>query len=155
MELIDFLKDEKLNQLRQKMGACEYGHFVMFDPERHLMQAELELLNAGVDIKINMLHRQPDRTLSYKNSRVWVISTDELHIANCEKIKQLRHRSTQVRISNQYLPKDLPVCPHCLLELQYQGLDTRRMRRVDYIEQLVKEFSMDEYYKRYPIHPLP
>lgn len=155
MELIDFLKDEKLNELRQKMEALEYGHFVSFDPERHLMQSELELLSEGIEMDISDVHRQPDRTLSYKNSRVWIISGGELHLANCEKVKKLRNAEARVVISNQYIPKDLPVCPQCLLELQYQGLDTRRMRRVDYIEQLVKEFSMDEYYKRYPIHPLP
>lgn len=154
MQLIDFLQYEQFNQLRHKMGASDYGNFAAFDPERHLTQSELEQLQQGMSIPANLLHRQPDRTLSHKNSRVWVISMGKLHIADCDEIKKLRRTSTDIVISNQHIPADLEVCHQCLLELQYQGLDARRMRRVDYIEQLVKSFSMDEYYQRYPIHPL-
>lgn len=154
MKLTDFLEDASFNRLRQTMGASEYGRFFTFDPERHLSQSELELLSQGMTLKANALHQQLDRTLSYKNSRVWVIEDEQFHIANCERIKRLRRAGMDVTISNQSISKDLTICPHCLLELQYKGLDARRMRRVDFVEQLVKDFCLDEYCEHYSTYPL-
>lgn len=154
MKLIDFLEDADFNRLRQAMGASEYGRFFTFDPERHLSQSELESLGQGMTLKASVLHQQLDRTLSYKNSRIWVIENNQFHIANCEKIKRLRLAGSDVLISNQLISKEFTVCPHCLLELQYQGLDARRMRRMDFVEQLIKNFSLDEYCEHYPIHPI-
>lgn len=154
MKLINFLEDEGFNRLRQTMGTSEYGRFFTFDPERHLSQSELELLSQGMRLKASALHQQLDRTLSYKNSRIWVIEDEQFHIANCEKIKRLRLAGTDVTISNQSIANELTICPHCLLEIQYKGLDARRMRRADFVEQLVKGFSLDEYCEHYPIHPL-
>lgn len=154
MRLLDFLADKSMDALREKMGANEYGHFLTFDPERHLLQAELEKLQQGMQLEASLLHQQPDRTLSYKNSRVWVLEAQTFHLANCETVKHLRRKQQQINISNQMLPNELLVCPKCLLELQYQGLDSRRMRRLDYVEQLVKNYRLDEYLQDYDVYPL-
>ncbi len=143
-----------MDLLREKMQTSEYGKFVTFDPERHLLQSELEMLQQGMEVDASLLHQQLDKTLSYKNSRVWVIGAQAFHLANCQRVKQMRHQQQSVHISNCQVPEELPVCAHCLLELKHQGLDSRRMRRVDYVEQLVENYSLEMYMQQYDIYPL-
>ena len=96
MKLFDFREDAAFNQLKQRMGAAEAGHFVSFDPEHQLTFGEREALAAAsVDISAGAVRILKDRTIALKNSRVWVEGGGKIHIANCADVIQLR---SQLRI---------------------------------------------------------
>lgn len=157
MKLHDFLEDAELNALRSKMGAHALGQFELFDPAKQLTYSEREALKTdGLNVTANELRVLKDKTLAYKNSRAWLKHGQHYHLANCPQVQQLRHQSTSLLLGTYLWPvsKDSALCVECLAVLQYQGIDSRRLRRTEFIEQIRQQFSLAEFQKQYPFYPL-
>ncbi|MAS24455.1 MAG: hypothetical protein CMI08_11240 [Oceanospirillaceae bacterium] len=156
MKLPDFLDDEGFNQLREKMGTESLGEFVLFDPEKQLTYSEREALEGGlVDISSHLLRILKDKTLAYKNTRIWLQQDDDIHLAYCKTVQALRHREKDVQISTgNFDHKHKAVCLECLSVLQYQGVDARRMRRAEFSDQVVEHFSLADFKVDYPFYPI-
>ena len=152
MKLFDFREDAAFNQLKQRMGAAEAGHFVSFDPEHQLTFGEREALaQSSVEISAGAVRILRDRTIALKNSRVWVEGGGKIHIANCADVIQLRNQ-LRIMVSTRNPEKTLSICPECLAELKYLGLDGRKSRRLS--EQLDELFSMEQFRQDYPFYPI-
>lgn len=157
MKLPDFLEDDDLNRLRQRMQAHELGQFELFDPSRQLTWSEREALAAqGLTIATVDLRVLKDKTLAYKNSRVWVTHDGVYHLAYCQPMQALRHRRPDLRTGTTEWPrqKDGGVCLECLALLQYQGVDSRRLRRTEFSEQISEQFSLQAFCSEYPFYPV-
>ena len=156
MKLPDFLDDKDFNQLRRTMGAESPGQFELFDPEKQLTYTEREALESGlVELAAPALRVLKDKTLAYKNSRVWLQKGDDIHLAYCKTVQSLRHREQAIQISTgNFHPQHQSVCLECLSVLQYQGIDARRMRRAEFSDQVVEQFSMDDFKNAYPFYPI-
>lgn len=154
MKLPDFLDDVNLNKLRQKMGADELGDFELFDPQKQLTYSEREGLEAG-DFAINAaeLRALKDKTLAYKNSRLWLTHDGQYHLAYCSAVQQLRHRQIAVHAGTEHNQTD-DLCVECLALLQYHGVDSRRVRRSEFTEHVQEEFDLAEFKKLYPFYPV-
>jgi len=152
MKLYNFLDEAGFNQLKQKMGAEGYGHFVEFDPEHQLTFGERDQLAKGVlEAPPGQLRILPDRTLALKNSRVWVEGEGQIHLAACADLHRLRDAEI-VMASTRDPEKTLSICPECLAELKYLGLDGRKSRRLS--DQLDELFSMQRFREDYPFYPV-
>lgn len=153
MKLYNFCDDADFNALKAKMGADGYGHFVEFDPEHQLTFGERDLLAKDeLHISPGSLRILKDHTLALKNSRVWVQGGSTVHVASCETLHQLRN-DMELRVSTRDPGKDLAICPDCLAELNYLGLDGRKSRRLsDHLNEL---FSMTQFQQDYPVYPIP
>lgn len=156
MRLVNFLEDEGFNELRRKMGAEQLGTFELFDPSRQLSYEEREALEEqGMAVSGHDLRVLKDKTLAFKNSRVWLKQQD-YHLAQCHTVQQARLHQGEVllgtyqwRFSSQH-----NVCLECLAILQYQGIDTRRLRRTEFSEQISEQFLLAEFKQLYPFYPL-
>ena len=160
MKLVDFNDDPTWQNLRQKMGA-DSGSFELYDPERHLSHQELrQLAEQGLVINASRLMLLKDRTLAHKNRRVWICLDQPLssrwHVSNCSEVSNWRHKNNEVVAS---ISTDVPevkdaaeagICMACLAELGYQGIDSRRIRRVDFAEQVMREFRLEAFFREYP-----
>ena len=147
-----------LTELREKMGASELGEFELFDPQRHITYSEREALNLGeLNLQSQQLRILKDKTLAFKNSRVWLSWSEELnpvyHLAACQSVQKRRHMKQAFSAGIGFSGVDVPVCVECLQLLKYQGLDARRGRRLDN-ETLQREFSLEEFQGQYPFYPL-
>lgn len=152
MKLFDFREDNAFNQLKKAMGAAEAGHFVSFDPEHQLTFGEREALaRASIEISAGDVRILRDRTIALKNSRVWIEGGGMIHIANCADVIQLRNQ-LRIMVSTRNPEKNLSICPECLAELKYLGLDGRKSRRLS--EQLDELFSMEQFRQDYPFYPV-
>lgn len=157
MQLIDFLQNTEFNRLRMQMGAPELGHFELFDASRQLTLSEREALaQSGLSIAANDLKVLKDKTLAFKNSRVWLKGSRHYHLAYCQDAQELRHRSAMLPVGTAAWPaqKETGVCLACLALLQYQGVDSRRLRRPEYCEQISKDFSLQEFGRHYTFYPV-
>ncbi len=157
MKLPDFLQDPELNRLRQQMGADKPGEFELFDPEKQLTWSEREGLMAGdLPVATHYLRVLKDKTLAYKNSRVWLHDGQDYHVAYCQRVQSLRHRETEVLAGTGVFSaaKDQGVCLECLSVLLYQGVDARRLRRAEFSEQIREHFSLQEFWQEYPFYPI-
>lgn len=159
MQLIDFLTHDGLVSLREKMGAQELGHFELFDANKQLTLSEREALaSTGMVIPAQELRVLKDKTLAFKNSRTWLSFEQKYHLAYCQQAQLLRHRQVQLRIGtaswDKPKGKDSGVCLECLALLQYQGFDSRRLRRAEYAEQINEGFSLAEFGQQYPFYPI-
>jgi len=149
MKLVDFLEDEGLNQLRDRMEQAELGQFELFDPLRHLTwQERQDLESKWVAVSAQMLHGYADKTLAYKNSHVFSCTDEHYHFALCDKltkrIGQGRLVDTQVTLNTELL-KQHDVCTYCLHAVAYQGFDAYRHRHQEYNDQIVKQFCLETY----------
>ena len=152
MKLFDFRDDIAFNQLKEEMGAAEAGSFVPFDPEHQLTYGEREALaQASIEVSAGAVRLLRDRTIALKNSRVWVEGGGMIHIANCADLIQLRSQ-LRIMVSTRNPDKTLSICPECLAELKYLGLDGRKSRRLS--EQLNELFSMEQFRQDYPFYPV-
>lgn len=157
MKLTDFLQDEHFNRLRQHMGAEKTGNFELFDPDKQLTYAEREALEAGtINVSSSLLRVLKDKTLAYKNSRVWLTDGNDFHLAYCQRVQALRHRADHIDVGSGEAPvgKDKGVCLECLSVLQYQGVDARRLRRAEFSEQIREQFSLTDFKREYPFYPI-
>lgn len=154
MKLADFLKDPELNKLRQTMGADELGSFELFDPQKQLTYSEREALEQGeFDINAAELRALKDKTLAYKNSRLWLTHDDKYHLAYCPAVQQLRHRQVLVKAGTEANAQDA-LCLECLALLKYQGVDSRRVRRNEFVEHVQEAFDLAEFKTLYPFYPV-
>ncbi|WP_300426031.1 hypothetical protein [uncultured Thalassolituus sp.] len=152
MKLYDFRQSEEFNRLKRAMGAEDAGHFVEFDPAHQLTYGEREALSSGsLEVGAGEIRMLRDRTIALKNSRVWVEARERIHIAHCPELAQLRH-DQRLLVSTRNPEKTLHICPECLAELKYQGLDGRKSRRLS--DQLDELFSMDAFREDYPFYPV-
>ncbi|AHK17376.1 MAG: hypothetical protein VB954_03960 [Thalassolituus sp.] len=153
MKLFNFTEDNDFNQLKKMMGAAESGDFTDFDPEHQLTYGERETLkNDGMKVSGQQLRILRDKTLALKNSRVWVKHEDDIHIAGCPIVQNLRHQPQSLELSTAQPTKQQHICIECLTELQYLGIDQRRSRRLaDQVDEL---FSMTQFQQDYPVHPI-
>lgn len=157
MKLPDFLEDEAFNQLRQRMNATQLGEFALFDPAKQLTWSEREALEGkGLDIQGAELRPLKDKTLAFKNSRVWLKQDGLFHLGYCPRIQQLRLKQATMQVGT-YLwqtNKENQVCLECLAQVQYQGIDHRRLRRPEFIEQIQEQFSLEEFNQEFPPFPI-
>lgn len=157
MKLPDFLDDPDFNKLRTKMGAHELGHFELFDPARQLTWSEREALSLkGLTIDAGELRVLKDKTIAYKNSRIWVERDGVYHLAYCPVIQNVRHRAGQLKAGTFQWEKKKEggVCLECLAVVQYQGFDARRLRRTEFSEQISEHFALQDFNKIYPFYPI-
>lgn len=154
MKLPDFINDPKLNNLRRKMGADTLGDFALFDPQKQLTYSEREALKNG-DFVINAAHLRvlKDKTLAYKNSRLWISHTATYHLAYCPDVQALRHRPATVQAGTEDNHAG-EICLECLALLNYQGVDNRRIRRGEFSEQIQEAFDLAEFKKKFPFYPV-
>ena len=157
MNLIDFLNDEDFNRLRQQMGTNELGRFELFEPTRQLTWNEREALaEQGLSLVASEIRIVKDKTLAYKNTRVWALSDNAYHLAYCLQMQQLRHHQTPLQAGTHEWPvsREKTVCLECLALLQYQGIDVRRLRRTEFSEHVSEHFSLAGFQKEYPFYPV-
>ncbi|MEK9711546.1 MAG: hypothetical protein VW258_03175 [Thalassolituus sp.] len=152
MKLFNFLDEDGFNQLKKQMGAEGFGHFVEFDPTHQLTFGERDQLSKeGLMIHPGELRILPDKTLALKNSRIWVEGAGQIHLAGCFDLHRLRDNDVlKARTSDP--EKALHICPECLAELKYLGLDGRKSRRLS--DQLDELFSMTQFREDYPFYPI-
>lgn len=154
MKLPDFLQDPQMNALRQKMCANELGDFQLFDPQKQLTYSEREALEEGrLQPASNDLRILKDKTLAYKNSRLWLTHDGSYHLAYCPQVQSLRHHHQLIFCGTENNSED-ELCLECLAILKYQGLDSRRIRRNEYMEQIQEEFNLADFKKEYPFYPV-
>ena len=154
MKLPDFLDDPNLNKLRQAMGADELGEFELFDPQKQLTYSEREALESGdFGVSAGDLRVIKDKTLAYKNSRLWLSHDNKYHLAYCQEVQQLRHRQHQVHCGTE-TNNDDDLCLECLALLKYHGVDNRRIRRGEFSEQVQEEFDLVEFKREFPFYPV-
>ena len=158
MHLLNFLDDEDFNRLRHLMGADTLGTFELFDPNVQLSYAEREALaSIGIHIEANHVKVLRDKTIALKNSRVWLKQHQTFHVAHCAHVQSLRLKFAMVELGTyQWLEEktEHQICLECLALLQYQGADARRIRRPEFAEQLIQQFSLPEFFKQFPAYPL-
>ncbi len=157
MKLPDFLQDTGLNRLRRSMGTDQYGEFELFDPEKQLTYAEREALEeTGLTIHSASLRVLKDKTLAFKNTRIWLRDGDDYHLAYCQRVQSLRHKTDDLSAGTGAMSahKDHGACLECLAVLQYQGIDSRRLRRAEFSEQIREQFSLAEFQQQYPFYPI-
>lgn len=154
---MDFFQDEGLNRLRECMRAEELGHFELFDPARQLTYAEREALDSGMlSIGAQTLRILKDKTLAFKNTRIWLCHEQDYHLAYCQKVQSLRHHQDRLQIGTGAFPsnRNEGVCLECLAVLQYQGVDARRLRRAEFSEPIREQFSLEAFKQDYPFYPI-
>lgn len=163
MNLIDFECFDPLNQLRSKMETKKLGNFKLINPEIHLTYVQTEALqNNEMPLTGSQIRLLADKTLAYKNSRLWVkierdpvtqIPTNEYHLSNCEHVQQYRQKNLPLIAGSSMLVGGR-VCGECLMELKYQGLDARRGRRQGFMDSVIETFSLEEFQTSYPFYPI-
>jgi hypothetical protein len=154
MKLIDFLQDSQLNLLRRQMGTDDYGNFQLFDPQRQLTYAEREALEQGeLHISARLTRALRDKTLALKNSRIWLLNDNALHLAHCHQVQHIRNLGQAVRCGTHDWSHG-ELCLDCLALLNYRGLDARRARRAEFCDPIVQQFSLQEFQQLYPFYPL-
>lgn len=152
MKLSDFTEFGPFNALRDKMGATRLGYFELFNPRLHLTGVERsELVNVGMTVPRQGIAQLIDFTLSYKNSRVAVISAGYLHISRCKSLPE----STELFITtNSKVVKEYAVCRECLQKLHYEGYDSTKARRESYSHQVAEQFSLEQFWQQYKLYPV-
>lgn len=162
MILPDFLDFEPFNLLRQSMGAKELGQFEFFDPQLHLTAEELNALGSeGLRVSLAAVRALADSTLAYKNSRVLLYSLGQAaepvyHLANCDCLQRARsdNSTAQWGVAVVTPQRACRVCPACLQAVQYQSFDAVRSRHREYSQRVQENFSLRDFFKRYPCYPL-
>ena len=168
MKLPDFTEFEPFNDVRERMGAEEYGDFVFFDPSLNLTGHErLSLQQEGLAVEDQHLRVGEDYTLVYKDSRILLLcSSPQLlteryyHLADCATVAALRDEG--LANSKWMLRTTIPagqeqtyhVCADCLQRLSYRGFDSHRQRHRDYSDRIQQAFELQDYFERYPMYPV-
>lgn len=145
-----------LSEPRQQMGATQLGEFELFDAAYHITYPEREALNNGqFELTVEQLRVLKDRTLAFKNTRLWMTWADEpyFHLATCEHVQKQRLNKQTFRAGVHRPETSLKVCVHCLQWLKFDGLDARRGRRLD-MEQVQDDFSLKSFQDEYPFYPI-
>ncbi len=153
MNLPDFSEFGPFIELRRKMSADKLGHFELFDPRYHLTGIERsELEQIGLVVKSEALKRLLDFTLVFKNSRVILNDRQIFHISYCELFP--RQSEYHIFTSAAGLPPGSQVCESCLQRLQFRGYDAHKARKEAYSKQVFVNFSLSDFWKRFPKYPI-
>jgi hypothetical protein len=151
--LYDFANDPAFNHLKQSMGAKSAGQFQAFDPRYQLTWDERQqLAQQGLVLACDQLRSLKDNTLALKDSRVWVVHQGLLHIASCSHIQALRRQQGSALCGTGVLDTLPEICPDCLQQLNYLGMDARRARRM--AEHISQMFCLSEYQRQFPFYPV-
>lgn len=146
MKLFDFTSDEKLNQLRQLMGAEQLGRFELFNPDLHLSWQERQLLaKQWVEIESNIFHTGAENLLYFKNSPVVIRLENTFHFSLCDDIKKRisQGKTTGVDATTCVALMDgASNCAYCLHAVSYEGYDAYRHRHQQYNENILKNFNL-------------
>lgn len=152
MQLADFKTFEPFNKLRQKMNACQLGHFELFDPYWHLTGDERsQLARKGVLVDRTSVQMLLDFTVVYKNSRVLVCDEEVYHIACCDALPSTRRLRIAASLQGA---SSSDVCSSCLQRLNYDGFDLSKARRENYSRRVRDSFQLTEFWRRYPLYPV-
>jgi len=162
MKLPDFLAFEPFNDLRQRMGAVELGHFDLFDPKIQLSTHEREALaSVGLAIAISSVRALDDLTLAYKDGRVAVFTEEQngcFHVSNCADIQALGEQKAKFKVATvEPLPSpssQVKVCEDCLQRLRYEGFDMNRHRHRQYSEGILSRFTLTKFFSLYSAYPI-
>lgn len=134
----------------------------------------LPLPTEGLDVESGEIVVHTDNTLLYKNKRVLVHIRDAMgheprfHLANCMTLVEMRNAGKfekyvvserddgffHVRFRAGSLEqRQLSVCQNCLHDLSWKGFSRDGDR--NFRQNIVRNFSVKEFFKKYPISLLP
>src|SRR5690554_7172560 len=83
--------------MRKQMNTTVLGEFELFDPSKQLTWSEREALEQkGLVIQGADLRPLRDKTLAFKNSRVWLKHDQVFHLGYCPQIQQLRLKQASI-----------------------------------------------------------
>jgi len=172
MKLIDFSKDSKLNNLREKMNAELFAYDSNFVWKKTEFSAELDEYGE-VEIPFELLTIEDDKTITLAGRRVLVYIRDQhvryypykFHIANCATLVDYQNSGrfekyvASVRtdgtfrinilyengtvVKDKY--EDLDVCKNCLSALNYKGVNQSIKRK----RKVFESFDLDEFFQLY------
>jgi len=152
MQLPNFLHFEPFEGLREKMQAEALGSFEAFDPELHLTGDERSQLHRnGYHVPFAWIRLLSDHTLALKNSRVVVVSVGHYHLTDCG---DLVAQGPTMAVTHRQPLGDLSVCPKCLHRLRYEGFDAYKERKASHSKQVLKRFSLEQFFRKYPMYPI-
>ena len=147
-------------------------------------QERSELQLSGWLRPLELIRVLPDGTLAIKNSRVIAYVPDEnyfrdrreypvYHVAFCTRLEEMKKTSqppdllVTTRIAEDYSllklrsggefsvqSQGFVVCEQCLHKLRYRDFDLYRNRRRGYSQKVLKEFSLDAFFRLYRQYPL-
>lgn len=152
MELIDFKEDEILNRLREKIGTNEFGHFELFDPDRHASWQEKQKLMQSLFQADGQHLKEAQSQLLYKNVKVIALYDHVFHFSYCDLLKKVSGKGQLSKIHVTASQKNLSgqgPCQYCLHNLDYQGFDVYRHRHQAHNEKVLKEFDVAAFLERY------
>lgn len=132
------------------------------------LKEQEQLQESGIEIPIEEIRILANQTLAYKDTHVVLyIRTPKnyepkFHIANCEKLKQMRsnHRFDRYVVSTredgafeiekfgQNKTVHLEVCQYCLNYLEWMGFSHQKMSSEDR-RKMVRSFSLKEFFNQY------
>ena len=172
MDLPDFLADPDLTKLREQMEA-PLGAFTLSGvlPALDLSVMERSLLQeSGIEIPLDAVRVDENRTLTYKNSRVVLyIRTPRgaylprFHLCDCPKLRQMREelRLDRYTVSNredgkfeiereggERVLQPLPVCQYCLESLSWEGFSHNRTSHSERAR-IATEFPLRKFFDTY------
>lgn len=176
LKLINFFDCPYFNGLREDMSAPLAKNF-KFNTEIQLLDENLihKLGREGIDLQLEEIIPQKDKTLSYKGHRVLVYIRDvtnyknkpdpfpRFHLAYCKTLEQMRQKNRWQRyvVSNRedgYFQinldssgwtsstEKLNVCQNCLTTLQWENFSSFHQNK----QKIVSEFSLEIFFKKYP-----
>jgi len=162
MKLPDFLAFKPFNDLRQRMGAIELGHFDLFDPKIQLSTHEREgLAREGLAIAASSVRELDDLTLAYKDGRVAVFGEEQngrFHVSNCAEVQALVGPEMTLRVATVEPllspSSQAKVCEECLQRLRYEGFDMIRHRHRHYSEGILSRFTLAKFFLIYSAYPI-
>lgn len=162
MKLPDFLAFKPFNDLRQRMGAVELGHFDLFDPKIQLSTHEREgLAGEGLTVAFSSIRALDDLTLAHKDGRVAVFTKEQngcFHVSNCADLQALAEQKAKFRVATveplSTSSSQVKVCTDCLQRLRYEGFDMNRHRHRQYSEGILSRFTLAKFFLMYTAYPI-
>lgn len=176
IKLINFFECPHFNLLRNEMEAPLTKNFNL-ENEIKLLDENLirKLGQEGIDLPLDKIELQEDKTLSYQGQRVLVYIRDvtnyknnpdpfpKFHLAYCRTLAKMQQNDRWQRyvLSNRedgYFQinlnsngwkssmEKLSVCQNCLLTLKWENFSSDSNRK----KEIVSNFSLDQFFKLYP-----
>ena len=175
-KLINFIDDETFNQLRYQMRADLSNNF---SPKIQLPLLDEDIFfrlgQEGIEIDINEITIEQDRTLSYRGIRVLIYIRDisyygplyfsmpRFHVAHCNKLEEMKinGRKNRYVIANredglflinimkrkiETKLEKLMVCQLCLEALRWDGFSMKDNQK----KKIVNNFSIANFFEKYP-----
>ena len=180
MKLYDFYSDERLCELRERMGAKLTGGFVNAKPIMLMSPEEIRKLGTeGIEGELGDIHVEPDGTLSLKGQRVVVYIRDiamykedykmpKFHVSYCKTLEEKSNKN-QFNLRYVFYQNDSGTFPINLIKdkrIESKSIPLNVcmfcMGRIDWNgfqsnrndkiarQQIVKDFTLKKFYERYP-----